>query len=114
MATLSDAERIGKKLGINFNYIPVETFRYGLIIEGEHDDVTGGDLMTTGKIVRAHLLEAPDYYDRVRIMEKEADKKWPDKKLVRKLVLTETQENKNNNIWSLVGITTLYFLSLVL
>jgi hypothetical protein len=35
-------------------------------------NVTGDDLMMTGKIAWAHLKEFPDYYDRLKIMETQA------------------------------------------
>ena len=46
---------------------------------GSHDpqtDVTGDDPVTTGKIALAHMKEFPDYYDRLRRMEQEAERDW--------------------------------------
>lgn len=37
----------------------------GMKTEKEHDDVTKGDRKRTAKIVRAHLKERPDYYDKL-------------------------------------------------
>ena len=77
--TRDEAEAIGKKLGLNFDVIDLEQFRMGLSVElehGAHDretDVTGGDMIATGKIAWAHLKEIPDYYTRLAKMEAEAE-----------------------------------------
>jgi len=42
-------------------------------------NVTGDDPLTTGKIALAHLNEFPDYYDRLRKLEEEAEKHWDHK-----------------------------------
>lgn len=76
-----EAEAIGNKIGIDFNVINLEQFRMGLTVELEHGardretDVTGGDMIATGKIAWAHLKEIPDYYTRLAKMEAEADGK---------------------------------------
>ena len=52
----------------------------GLEVELEHGardpqtNVTGDDLIMTGKIAWAHLKEIPDYYTRLEKMEKEVDR----------------------------------------
>lgn len=38
--------------------------------------VTGGDPVMTGKIAWAHLREFPDYYDRLEVLEGEAEEYW--------------------------------------
>jgi len=43
-------------------------------------DVTHDDALLTGKIALAHLNEFPDYYDRLEVMEQEAEAFWEDKK----------------------------------
>ena len=43
-------------------------------------NVTNDDLMKTGKIALAHLLEYPDYYTRLKKMEDAAEKYWKNKK----------------------------------
>lgn len=74
-----EAEEVGDRLGIDWDQIPVEEFRMGLAVElehGAHDpetDVTGDDLLLTGKIALAHLKEFPDYYTRLAKMETEAE-----------------------------------------
>jgi hypothetical protein len=80
--TVEVAKEIGKKLGIKWDKFDVEQFRMGMDVELEHGiqtpltNVTNDDPLMTGKIAYAHLLEFPDYYDRLEKMEKEADEFW--------------------------------------
>ncbi len=39
-------------------------------------DVTSNDPVITVKIALAHLREFPDYYDRLEVMEREAEAAW--------------------------------------
>ena len=77
-----EAKEIGEKLGIKWDKFDVEQFRMGMDVELEHGtrtkitNVTNDDPLTTCKIAYAHLLEFPDYYDRLERMEKEADAYW--------------------------------------
>jgi hypothetical protein len=72
-----EAKQIGEKLGITWDKFDVEQFRKGLDVELEHGlrnlatNVTNDDPVKTGKIALAHLLELPDYYDRLAKMEKD-------------------------------------------
>lgn len=80
--TAEDAKRIGGALNLDWSKISLEQFRMGLDVELEHGardpktDVTHSDPILTGKIALAHLNEFPDYYTRLRKMEKEADDFW--------------------------------------
>jgi hypothetical protein len=38
--------------------------------------VTGDDPIVTGKIALAHMKEFPDYYERLDLMEREAERHW--------------------------------------
>lgn len=73
-----EARSIGTRLKIDWSQIDLEQFRRGLEVELEHGtvdletDVTGDDLMMTGKIAWAHLMEIRDYYTRLDRMEAEA------------------------------------------
>lgn len=57
----------------------LEDVRDGMNVELEHGvrfpdlNVTGDDPVTTVKIALAHLREFPDYYDRLAVMEREAE-----------------------------------------
>ena len=76
------ARRIGEELGIDWTRFDLEEFRRGMEVELEHGrrdpatDVTGDDLLLTGKIALAHLNEFPDYYQRLARMEEEARAYW--------------------------------------
>ena len=74
-----EARSIGMQLKIDWSQIDLEQFRRGLEVELEHGtidpetNVTGDDLLLTGKIAWAHLREIRDYYRRLDIMEAEAE-----------------------------------------
>jgi hypothetical protein len=76
------AQKIGEELGVDWTMIDPEQFRRGMEVELEHGrrdpatDVTGDDLLLTGKIALAHLNEFPDYYTRLERMEEEAKAYW--------------------------------------
>jgi hypothetical protein len=77
-----EAKMVGDRLGIDWKAFDVEQFRRGMDVELEHGlrdaetNVTGDDIMMTGKIAWAHLKEFPDYYDRLEQMEEEAEAYW--------------------------------------
>jgi hypothetical protein len=64
----AEARLVGTQLGFDWTKIVLEQFRRGLEVELEHGpqdpetDVTGDDLIVTGKIAWAHLKEVDDYY----------------------------------------------------
>lgn len=76
------AHKIGEALGVDWSRIDLEELRRGMEVELEHGrrdpatDVTGDDLVLTGKIALAHLNEFPDYYARLALMEEEARAYW--------------------------------------
>ena len=78
MFTADEARRVGDRIGINWSEVDLEQFRMGLEVELEHGvrnvvtNVTNDDLVLTGKIALAHLMELPDYYTRLMRMEEEA------------------------------------------
>lgn len=80
--TEDQARETGDKLGIKWDKFDVDQFRRGMDVELEHGtrdlstNVTNDDILITGKIALAHLNEFPDYYDRLEIMEKEAEEFW--------------------------------------
>jgi len=80
--TLEQAKQIGEQLGIQWEKFDAEQFQCGLDVELEHGkrnpqtNITDDDPIMTGKIALAHLNEFPDYYERLAILEKEADKFW--------------------------------------
>ena len=80
--TIEEAREIGGQLGIHQGDFNFEEFRRGLEVELEHGlrdpetNVTGDDVLLTGKIAWAHLKEFPDYYTRLDKLEAEADEFW--------------------------------------
>lgn len=84
--TKKQASALAKKLDINLNTINLDEWVYGLNVELEHGkkfgaitNITNNSLILTARIVIAHLLEFPDYYKRLKIMEKKADTYWKNK-----------------------------------
>ncbi|MBU3100915.1 MULTISPECIES: DUF5661 family protein [Clostridium] len=83
--TREQAKEIGENLGINWSKFSTEQFRMGLDVELEHGtidphtNVSNNDSLITGKIALAHLIEFPDYYNRLEKMETEAAKYWENK-----------------------------------
>jgi len=74
----AESRDIGDRLGADWTKVNPEQFRKGMEVELEHGvrnvvtNVTSDDLLLTGKIALAHLLEFPDYYTRLERMESEA------------------------------------------
>jgi hypothetical protein len=77
-----DAKEIGEDIGINWNSVKLSEFTKGINVEFEHGtrypetNVTNNDKKLTGKIAWAHLNEFPDYYTRLKKLEKEAVEYW--------------------------------------
>jgi hypothetical protein len=79
-----EAEAIALLLGIDFkkSKFDLDEFWMGVNVELEHGtqssqtNVTGNDPILTGKIALAHLNEFPDYYKRLKVLEKEAKAYW--------------------------------------
>jgi hypothetical protein len=78
--TPEEAKRVGDEIGVDWDHFDLEQFRAGMDVEfehGSHDpqtDVTGDDPIVTGKIALAHMKEFPDYYERLELMEREAER----------------------------------------
>jgi hypothetical protein len=74
-----EAKRVDDAIGVDWDRFALEQFR-AVDVEfehGSHDpqtDVTGDDLIMTGKIALAHMKEFPDYYERLEQMEAEAER----------------------------------------
>jgi Protein of unknown function (DUF5661) len=79
-----EAAAIALLLGIDFNKVQfdLDEFWMGVNTELEHGkvssqtDVSGDNPIITGKIALAHLNEFPDYYKRLKVLEKEAKAYW--------------------------------------
>lgn len=76
--SLDEARSVGARLGLDWAQIDLEQFRRGLEVELEHGaydpetNVTGDDVLQTGRIAWAHLKEIRDYYTRLDRLEAEA------------------------------------------
>lgn len=79
--TSSESRRVSEEIGIEWSSasFDIEQLRVGMEVELEHGrqdpatNVTDDDPLVTGKIALAHLNEFPDYYWRLRQMEKDAE-----------------------------------------
>lgn len=79
--TLAQSMAVAQEIGIDFSAeaFGPEAFRAGMEVELEHGrrdartDVTHDDPLITGKIAWAHLLEMPDYYERLEELERAAE-----------------------------------------
>lgn len=84
MITIEDAAAALAAAGIDISdeRYDLEDVRDGMNVELEHGtrfpdlDVSGDDPVITVKIALAHLREFPDYYERLEIMEREAEAAW--------------------------------------
>ena len=79
MIDMRTTNKIFKDARLNPEVISKKDFNFGFNAELEHRDITHGSHDITLKIVLAHLLEFPDYYKRLRSLEKKADKYWANK-----------------------------------
>lgn len=84
MFTLEDAVWVANELGIIFDKFSIKDLITGLNIELEHGNinpitnVTNDNLLETGKIALAHLMEFPNYYSEeygLPAMERELKKR---------------------------------------
>ncbi len=84
MFTSNDATKALELAGIDISNerYTIEDVATGMNVEAEHGtrfpdlDVTGDDPVITAKIALAHLREFPDYYERLEVMEREAEAAW--------------------------------------
>ena len=84
MFDANDASKALERAGIDISNerYTVDDVATGMNVELEHGrrfpdlDVTGDDPVVTAKIALAHLREFPDYYDRLEVMEREAEAAW--------------------------------------
>jgi len=79
---LAESRRIGDRLGIDWRQFAIQQFQQALNVEHgrvarepELDSIND-DVLLSGKIALAHLMEYPEYYARQAVMNKEADEYW--------------------------------------
>jgi hypothetical protein len=81
--TQKQAKKYMTLFQINPKIISLRWWTFGMNVELEHGskyglltNVTNDDLELTAQIVLAHLIEFPDYYQRLQEMEHNAEKYW--------------------------------------
>lgn len=84
MFTIDDALYFVNEMGISLDKFSIKDLLVGLNIELEHGyinpltNVTNDDLIITGKIALAHLMEYPNYYNEeygLPAMERELERR---------------------------------------
>jgi hypothetical protein len=86
MILKKNALSLAKKFNINLDVVGLDQWIEGLNTELEHGNkfgnmtnITHNNNVITAMIVLAHLLEDPQYYIRLKKMEKESEKYWKGK-----------------------------------
>ena len=79
MIDIRTTNKIYKQLKLNPKMVSKKDFHFGFNAEMEHRNITHGDYDITKKIVLAHITEIPDYYKRLKKLEKKANKDWMNK-----------------------------------
>jgi len=80
------ALKLAKKYHLDLDVVPLKIWQYGLNVELEHGtqnkktNITKDDVYVTAKIALAHLIEFPDYYQRLRKLESDAETHWSNRK----------------------------------
>lgn len=80
--TDTEVKRVASFLNLDLRKLSLKTLKKGIKVELEHGykgsrtNVSCDDLVITAKIALAHIIEFPDYYERLEKLEKEAKKYW--------------------------------------
>ena len=81
--TLKRAKEIGDEIGLDWDLVDLGQFVQGIKVEMEHGTEYGSvtkvhddSYATAGRIAYAHLIERPDYYNALEIMEQAGDVKF--------------------------------------
>lgn len=81
--TLKKTKEIGDEIGLDWSIIDLGEFRQGIKEEMEHGTEYGAasqvhddDYVISGRIALAHIIEVPDYYQRLEDLETDAEKLW--------------------------------------
>ena len=88
MFSKDDVKILSKKYHIDNRTYKIDNICKGMRVELEHGsklgdstNVTHNDKDLTFRIAMAHLIEYPDYYQRLEILEREAHKFWKNRKI---------------------------------
>ena len=103
--TLGRAKEIGDEIGIDWDLVDLGQFIEGIKEEMEHGNEYGpearvhdDDYVTSGRIAYAHLIERPDYYTALAILEDEGDTKFNDSEISKKKWVAD-QRAKYQEAW---------------
>ena len=103
--TLRRAKEIGDEIGVDWNLVDLGQFIEGVKEEMEHGNEYGpaarvhdDDYVTSGRITYAHLIERPDYYTALAILENEGDVKFNDSEAAKKKWVAD-QRVKHQDAW---------------
>ena len=104
--TLKHAKQIGDQIGVDWTIVDLGQLIQGIKEEMEHGSMYGSiakvhddDYVISARIVYAHLLERPDYYTALEIMEQEGDAKFSDDETAKKAWVAD-QRAKHQSAWS--------------
>ncbi|MCY3804414.1 MAG: hypothetical protein OXF85_00845 [Candidatus Saccharibacteria bacterium] len=98
--TLKRAKDIGDEIGVDWSIVDLGQFIQGIKEEMEHGTEYGqpttvhnDDYVTSGRIAYAHLIERPDYYSALELMEQEGDDKFQDSDDLKKAWVADQRQN---------------------
>ena len=83
--TLKQAKQIGDEIGVDWQIVDLGQLIQGIAEEMEHGSEYGAstqvhddDYVTSGRIAYAHLIEQPNYYTELEIMEQAGEQQFND------------------------------------
>lgn len=104
--TLQKARQVGDDIGVDWDIVDLGQFIQGIKEEMEHGSEYGAatkvhddDYVTSGRIAYAHLIERPDYYTALELMEQEGDKKFNESLAAKKQWVAD-QRAKYSEAWA--------------
>lgn len=114
--TLQKTKEVGDKIGVDWTKFDLGEFRQGIKEEMEHGTLYGeatrvhqDSYEVAGRIALAHLVEMPDYYQRLEEMEEAAEKEWgegEEEEKKRKEWVAQNYQEESETLKK-AGITTL-------
>lgn len=99
------AKAIGDDIGVDWDIVDLGQFIQGIKEEMEHGSEYGSatqvhddDYVTSARIAYAHLIERPDYYTALEIMENEGDRKFNDSLKAKKKWVADLRV-RHRDVW---------------
>ena len=107
--TLKRAKELGDEIGVDWDLVDLGQFIEGIKEEMEHGteygpvaQVHADDYATSARITYAHLIERPDYYTALKLMENEGDEKFSESDAAKKRWVAD-QRAKYQAQWDAVA-----------